>query len=433
MSGVNPNNVQPKMTPFVRGVNATATDAGEFRTAIGAGTSSFDGAYGSLTGKPTLGTAAAENVGAFAAAVHTHSIADVTGLQDALDGKQAAGSYATAAQGTKADTALQPEDITSGAITAGTGDIDFDALGGLVQFVEAVNTAAPNNTVNNVSLTAVGDTTNVSVAIVPKGTGAFMLSVPDGTATGGNARGANAIDLQTSRTAATQVASRDHSIAIGNRCTPGGLRSIAIGYGATVGFFGYMAIGDGATANGTGGIAIGNESVSAAGWNSLAIGIGTLSAGNCSVGIGAYATASRANEIAFGFRHNAFDVRPGGFLLSATTTDDTPTALQLRNLNGSLNFTTRSGVVLHGTLNLTGVKSDGSAVAIYTRRIVIKNVGGTITLVESQTIGTDYEDNALTGLTISGTSPFFEVTGISSETWRWAGFFSPTCEIAYGT
>ncbi len=37
----------------------TALDAAAARTAIGAGTSSFDGAYASLSGKPTLGTAAA--------------------------------------------------------------------------------------------------------------------------------------------------------------------------------------------------------------------------------------------------------------------------------------------------------------------------------------------------------------------------------------
>lgn len=40
----------------------TATDAAAARTAIGAGTSSFDGAYSSLSGRPTLGTAAALNV-----------------------------------------------------------------------------------------------------------------------------------------------------------------------------------------------------------------------------------------------------------------------------------------------------------------------------------------------------------------------------------
>ena len=41
-----------------------------------------------------LGTAATSNTGDFAAASHTHSIANVTGLQTALDGKQASGSYA---------------------------------------------------------------------------------------------------------------------------------------------------------------------------------------------------------------------------------------------------------------------------------------------------------------------------------------------------
>ena len=41
----------------------TATDATAARAAIGAGTSSFDGAYGSLSGKPTLGTAASANTG----------------------------------------------------------------------------------------------------------------------------------------------------------------------------------------------------------------------------------------------------------------------------------------------------------------------------------------------------------------------------------
>lgn len=45
--------------------------------------------------------------------LHSHAIANVTGLQNALDGKQPAGSYATAAQGAKADTALQPAAIGS--------------------------------------------------------------------------------------------------------------------------------------------------------------------------------------------------------------------------------------------------------------------------------------------------------------------------------
>jgi hypothetical protein len=58
----------------------------------------------------------------FSPDTHTHVIADTTGLQDALDSKQVAGSYATAVQGALADTASQPghthatSDITSGTL-----------------------------------------------------------------------------------------------------------------------------------------------------------------------------------------------------------------------------------------------------------------------------------------------------------------------------
>jgi len=53
--------------------------------------------------------------GSYAASTHTHAIGDVTGLQTALDGKQAAGSYASASHVHAAD------DIT-------TGTISFDRL-----------------------------------------------------------------------------------------------------------------------------------------------------------------------------------------------------------------------------------------------------------------------------------------------------------------
>lgn len=82
MNGVNPNSVQPKMTPFIKGVNATATDAGEFRTAIGA-----------------------------AAASHNHAWADITsGTPTTLAGYGITDA-ATFAQGAKADSATQPDDL----------------------------------------------------------------------------------------------------------------------------------------------------------------------------------------------------------------------------------------------------------------------------------------------------------------------------------
>lgn len=368
-------------------------------------------------------------------------------ISDYLTAATAASTYqvtlvsATNIKTVNGSTLLGSGDLTISGLS-GTGSVDNAALradgtgGATLQssaWVIADNaTASPNNTVNHASLQATGGTTNVSVSIVPKGTGAFCLAVPDGTTTGGNARGANAIDMQTLRSAATQVASGDSAILIGAAGTSSGTYSVAIGRNATATATYAIAIGV-CTASGSGAICISNESGSANAGSTVVGPAQAVGSAYCCIAIGGTATASRDNEVAFGFRHTLFDARPGAFLLSCKTTNATPTTLQLNNIFQSTNFTTRSGTVLHGTLHVTGVKSDGSAVAIYTRRVVLKNVGGTITLVQSQTIGTDYEDNASTDLTVSGTSPFFQVTGITAEAWRWAGWFTPTLEIAYGT
>lgn len=55
----------------------------------------------------------------------------------------------------------------------------------------------------------------VSLALCPQNNGALQLSETDGTAAGGNARGANAVDLQCGRSAAAQVASGHYAFATG--------------------------------------------------------------------------------------------------------------------------------------------------------------------------------------------------------------------------
>lgn len=69
-------------------------------------------AWGDVTGRPST----------FAPADHDHAIGDVTGLQDALDGKQKSGNYATTAQvNAKADqTAL---DALEARLAAAESDI----------------------------------------------------------------------------------------------------------------------------------------------------------------------------------------------------------------------------------------------------------------------------------------------------------------------
>lgn len=85
-----------------------------------------------------IGTAAASDVGDFAAASHTHTIAAISGLQTELDGKSGTGhshtksditdfsdgDYATAAQGTKADNA-----IPSSQKGAANGVAELDGAG----------------------------------------------------------------------------------------------------------------------------------------------------------------------------------------------------------------------------------------------------------------------------------------------------------------
>jgi hypothetical protein len=72
-------------------------------------------------------------------------------------------------------------------------------------------------------LSAQGSDTNIHAVVQPKGTGALQAQQTDSTATGGNARGANAVDWQTVRSAASQVASGSTSfIGAGRRNTSSG-------------------------------------------------------------------------------------------------------------------------------------------------------------------------------------------------------------------
>jgi predicted outer membrane repeat protein len=85
------------------------------------------------------------------------------------------------------------------------------------------------STQSSSQIQAVSGDDNTNVVITPKGTGAFILGPPpDGTATGGNARGTNAIDFQINRTAAGQVASGSRSVLMGDRSTAGAQASVVI-------------------------------------------------------------------------------------------------------------------------------------------------------------------------------------------------------------
>ena len=391
---------------------------------------------------------------------------------DAAAARTAADAQVTLVSGTNIKTVNSTSLLGSGDITvglSGTGSVDNAALradgtgGATLQtsaFVIADNaTASPNNTVNHASIQATGGTTNVSVSIVPKGAGAFMLAVPDGTATGGDVRGTNAIDLQTIRSSASMVASGARSVAIGSYSTASGLIGVAINGTATgqgsIAINGTASntsncIGEASTASGassgvygrsstasaTDATIVGN-SCTASGSRSHARGLLTTASGQSSEAAGLQSVANRYGMRAFAggqFAANG-DCQSVDFRAWNKTTNNTATTLFLDG--SSTRLTIPSGKVLSALCRICGIKSDGSAVANYVRRVVIKNVGGTTTLVGSvETIGTDIEDNAATDVAITADDTNdalqINVTGIAAETWRWVAVVEGL-EIAYGT
>ena len=100
--------------------------------------------------------------------------------------------------------------------------------------------------------------TNTPLVLSPLGTGALQAQKTDSTATGGNARGANAVDWQTSRGTAGSVASGTYATVSGGfNNSAGGQAGTVVGGNSNVAGGNYAFIGGG-IANQTGGAASGN-------------------------------------------------------------------------------------------------------------------------------------------------------------------------------
>lgn len=149
--------------------------------------------------------------------------------------------------------------------------------------------------------------TNVSAILTPKGTGAFQLQVADGTAAGGNNRGNYAIDLQTSRNNASEVASGEGSFVAGKNGTASGQESVAFGAGTA----------SGATSFSHGGTASGSRSVAFSG----------LASGNYSFAFGTGSKSELDGKITFGAFASAGQRQSGVFVIHASTSDATQTEL----------------------------------------------------------------------------------------------------------
>lgn len=343
-------------------------------------------------------------------------------------------------------------------LTAGSVDnaiLRADGTGGtILQNSNIVIDDVATATQDNVAILNASSATNSALVLTPKGTGALIAGPkPDGTAVGGNARGSKAICLVGDRSAATQVASGNDSVAIGRRATAAGQGSISISGNAS-GSNNCIAIGTIATASGNQSIAIGtDQSVTASGDRSIAIGgqftnvsgfgavalIGsaaqtTVSAQYAGVFAGHAAAADRVgmNAHAVGAFAVNGDAQQARFVLRRKTTNNTATELLI---DSSTRVAIPSGKVVAMTINISGVKSDGTAVAHYLRQYCLKNVAGTTSQVYAPvTIGTDNAAGTSISISANDTNDALNVsvTGIAAETWRWVASVDAV-EIAYGT
>ena len=300
------------------------------------------------------------------------------------------------------------------------------SAGGLTFFTEAQSTASPNATVNVDSLTAVASTTNADFAIVSKGTGALTRQIPDGTVTGGNKRGENAVDLQTLRGSAVQVASGGNSFAGGRYNTASGGDSACFGTSNTAsGNLGSFSSGWISTASGQVSVAMGFGNV-ASGIYSTSFGNSNTSSGQTTFTCNSNNIASGTNSFVAGYNGNDFgivnrqvfsstlgvngDSQKSTLILGKRTTDTTATFLTVQNnavaANTQLTLQNNNSIRFKGTIigrqsgstNTSAWDIDGiiqRGVGAGTTTLLIGNVNvvqntpawGTPTLTANTTLG----------------------------------------------
>jgi hypothetical protein len=103
--------------------------------------------------------------------------------------------------------------------------------GGLVGFTGSQNSTGVNITVNASRLLADATSVNADIVLQPKGQGAVLAQLPDGTTTGGNKRNSYSVDLQTVRDNAAQVASGQYSVITGGQSSTASGQHSFIGSG----------------------------------------------------------------------------------------------------------------------------------------------------------------------------------------------------------
>jgi len=288
------------------------------------------------------------------------------------------------------------------------------------------------------------DYPDVSVAVTPAGVGSLSAAVADGTSTGGNNRGKNAVDWQTVRSDQLMVASGSYST------ISGGEDNTATGQHATVsgGTSGYASgtysVVSGGSKNistephsvvsgGNSNTASAESSVVGGGSSNVASGEGAvISGGDSNIASGAYSwipggAGSDTHGVTYAFAYGGDYGQTFGAFIGADTTDGTPTVLS--TVAGSIGpaytvvLPTNSVAACAGVFVVT----DATDAAGFECKAVAKNIAGTTTLVTGACVAIGTPDASLAtvamGVQANNTDDTIEttVTGIAATTLKTAG------------
>jgi hypothetical protein len=131
-------------------------------------------------------------------------------------------------------------------------------MGAFTRLFSRLRITSDPNVSTQTSAVIVADTTNANLVISPNGTGALVANVPDGTSTGGNPRGTNAVDLQMSRSNLGQIASGSYSFLVGQSNTAGSAHTVVGGQSNTASSTGSVIFGRSNSSQGDDGVVFGN-------------------------------------------------------------------------------------------------------------------------------------------------------------------------------